>query len=265
MSERDVLAVAARALHERTTPDAGHSGDAARTRARVLLAASATRRRHVRVTALLVPVAAVLVISTAWAGVRGDLPRAWRALRSVIAGGDTRAAHVALAPSPVRAPRAASEHVTREPPVDAPRAPEAVPTFDVEDLPVALEPSPVAPRARTVASAATVDGADAAPSPADTPPEVEDELYAAAHRAHFVDHDPEAALRAWDAYLRAAPAGRLAIEARYDRALALVRLHRDDDARAALAPFAAGVHGAYRRAEARRLLDVMDAMGEPRR
>ena len=262
MSEQDVLAVAARALHERTAPGAGHAEEAARTRARVLLAACATRRRHVRVTAILVPVAAVLVLSTAWAGARADLPRAWREIRLVITGGDTRATHAGLAPSPAHAPRGAAERVTDEPHVEAPRAPEAVPTFDVLDLPAAAGPSPVTARALGAANAATPDAAHAALSPEDTPPEVEDELYASAHRAHFVDHDPEAALRAWDAYLRAAPSGRLAIEARYDRALALVRLHRDDDARAALAPFAAGVHGAYRRSEARRLLD---AMGEPRR
>jgi hypothetical protein len=265
MSERDLLAVAARALRERTTPDLCRSDDAARTRARVLLAAGATRRRRVRITALLVPIAAVLVLSTAWAGVRGDLPRTWRELRSVIVGEDTRATNVGRAPSRVPAPRAASEPVTAGAPhVDPPREAEAVPTFDVLDLPVAAAPSPVTARAPAVARAPIPGDADAAPPPEDAPPEVEDELYAAAHRAHFVDHDPEAALRAWDAYLRAAPAGRLAIEARYDRALALVRLHRDDDARAALAPFAAGAPGAYayRRAEARRLLD---AMGEPRR
>ncbi len=81
------------------------------------------------------------------------------------------------------------------------------------------------------------------------------ELYRAAHTAHFVDHDPTRALAAWDAYLAAAPNGQLAPEARYNRALSLVRLGRTGEARAALTPFADGVYGGYRKAEASALLE----------
>jgi len=63
------------------------------------------------------------------------------------------------------------------------------------------------------------------------------------------------ALTAWDAYLAAAPRGQLAPEARYNRALSLVRLGRIAEARAALAPFANGPAGGYRRAEAAALLE----------
>jgi hypothetical protein len=82
-------------------------------------------------------------------------------------------------------------------------------------------------------------------------------LYAAAHRAHFVAHDPAAALGYWDAYLARYPQGRFAPEARYNRALALVRLGRRQEAAAALAPFASGAYGDYRRSEARELLDAL--------
>src|SRR5262249_36964098 len=82
-------------------------------------------------------------------------------------------------------------------------------------------------------------------------------LYAVAHQAHFVARDPDAALRAWDAYLAAYPAGRFALEARFNRALTLVRRGRLDEARTGLPPFANGEAGGYRQREARELLDAM--------
>jgi hypothetical protein len=86
----------------------------------------------------------------------------------------------------------------------------------------------------------------------------EESLYATAHRAHFVDHDPSRALASWDAYLAAYPHGRFALEAQYNRALSLVRLGRTGDARAALVPFADGTIGGYRQREARELIDALD-------
>ncbi len=65
--------------------------------------------------------------------------------------------------------------------------------------------------------------------------------------------DAIAALRQWDAYLAAYPSGRYALESRFHRALDLVRLGRERAAYDALAPFAHGVHGGYRRDEARAL------------
>jgi hypothetical protein len=82
-----------------------------------------------------------------------------------------------------------------------------------------------------------------------------DALYREAHEAHFVRHDPAAALAAWDHYLAAAGSGgRMSLEARYNRAIALVRLGRRDEARQALEPFARGEYGGYRREDAARLL-----------
>ncbi len=81
--------------------------------------------------------------------------------------------------------------------------------------------------------------------------------YGAAHGAHFTAAQPERALAAWDGYLRAYPHGRFAPEARFNRAICLVRLHRFAPAAQALAPFAQGRYGAYRRTEAARLLDWM--------
>ena len=64
------------------------------------------------------------------------------------------------------------------------------------------------------------------------------------------------ALSGWNAYLQAAPGGRLATEARYNRAICLLRLGRDAEARQALEPFASGKFG-YRQNEARELLEEL--------
>ena len=85
----------------------------------------------------------------------------------------------------------------------------------------------------------------------------ESPLYEAAHEAHFVARDPARALVAWDAYLAKYPNGRFAPEAKYNRALSLLRLGRRDEGREALAPFADGVHGDYRRREAKKLRDAL--------
>jgi len=89
-----------------------------------------------------------------------------------------------------------------------------------------------------------------------------DEIYRQAHREHFVRRDYAAALALWDKYL-AGGGGSLALEARYNRAIALVRLRRHEEALAALAPFAAGEHDGYRQQEAQALLRMLHATGPP--
>jgi hypothetical protein len=99
-----------------------------------------------------------------------------------------------------------------------------------------------------------------APPQVEAPPSAEDTLYARAHELHFHGAAPADALAAWDAYLAAAPQGTFAIEARYNRALCLVRLGRLTDARTALEPFARGEvqPSGYRQAEAARLIERID-------
>jgi len=129
-----------------------------------------------------------------------------------------------------------------------------VPEIDASALRKATEP-PVSP------SFVAASRASAKRPVASQPPisAEEQSLYDTAHRSHFVDHDPAAAVRGWDAYLQAYPDGRFALEAQYNRAIALVRLGRRDAGRAALTPFARGAYGGYRRAEAQELLDALDA------
>jgi RNA polymerase sigma-70 factor (ECF subfamily) len=88
-------------------------------------------------------------------------------------------------------------------------------------------------------------------------------LYLRAHRAQFVAHDYEAALEAWNAYLVHARGAELVLEARFNRAIALAQLARVDEARQALAPFALGRYGEYRRHAAERLLLALPSAALP--
>jgi TolA-binding protein len=122
-------------------------------------------------------------------------------------------------------------------------------------------PARQAPAVAAVTAAPVTAHSASEPSAAESPPPPEDPsaaLFAEAHKLHFVHKDPARALAAWDAYLRAAPDGRFAPEARYNRALTLLRLGRNKEAREALEPFASGAFGTYRRDDARALLDALD-------
>ena len=83
--------------------------------------------------------------------------------------------------------------------------------------------------------------------------------YEDAHALHFDARDPGGAVEAWDRYLSRYPRGRFAPEARYNRALSLVRLDRRDEAIEALRPFARGSYGTYRRRESTELLEALGA------
>jgi len=115
-----------------------------------------------------------------------------------------------------------------------------------------------APRSSPPASEGSI-ATSGAPGASPAPPEDEGTLalYRKARKLHFVDQNPGAALAAWDEYLAAEPKGPLAVDARYDRALCLVRLGRKTEARAALQPFAQGTYGSYRQDEAKRLLEAL--------
>ena len=296
MSGDDLLARAAAALRASSTPesragtpDAAADVRAARTRANVLLAASARTRRR-KVMALVWPLAAALVLSTAWAGTHGGRARWGRVVSLFEAEHETAVtrgapgaadAHRSGATLPEGARHAPSHAESASPAIAiAPIAPIETGSAPVDALEAsrgdaanrAISPS-ISRRAGPARPPSTRAAASSASSVTGGPPEAlgassasdvaspetnAAALYAAAHRAHFVDRDPAAALIAWDAYLAAAPEGTLAPEARYNRGVTLVRLGRYDDARRALAPFAADT-GGYRAREAKRLIDVMEA------
>ncbi|MBK7584729.1 MAG: hypothetical protein IPI67_31645 [Myxococcales bacterium] len=243
----DILLAATRALrHEAST-----GTDAARfTRARVMASVHKRARRRGTRLAFLLPIAAVLVGSTAWGTASGRLPSSWQ--QASIAVGLTtppvsgelarsttwRTSLARLAAAPVVGPAVAVND-------------DGDPT---EDPSRAAKPS----RAAMAAKPERSSPARAAPSERATP-DPADNLYRVAHRRHFVDNDAAGAVAAWDAYLAAAPRGRFTLEARYNRALCLVRLGRRAEAQAALEPFAAGRFGGYRQRDASELSEALGA------
>src|SRR3954470_10799394 len=107
-----------------------------------------------------------------------------------------------------------------------------------------------------------VPAVDDAPAPG--PSDAEADAYGNAHRAHFDESSPERALAAWDDYLRRYPQGAFEPEARFNRAICLVRLRRFAQAERALRSFADGRFAGYRRAEAEQLLAwLRDRLASP--
>ncbi len=216
----------------------GESADAAATRRRILEVAHARARRRRRLVVLTAPMAAALVLSSAWAAVSGRLPRLV-ALLAESAPAPTDASHSARGDVGRNGLEQGNSQVASAP-LPAPSVP--APSLTETSAPPVLR---------------EVHSPQARGSAVDASAYAEESMYEAAHRAHFVTRDPAAALRGWDEYLAEYPAGRFAPEARYNRALTLVRLGRIEEARAALAPFAEGAYGGYRRAEAREVLDAL--------
>jgi hypothetical protein len=261
MSAEDRLRRAARSLRDEAgelTPN-----ETARTRARVMASLTVVQRRRNRAIFLLIPVAAVLAASFALAHEGVTLRRAWGWLADH-AGGAKEPARVETARPKMSAVEPAPENATSPETVVAPEvsalAPKSLPTATTAtSLRASRAPTPPAnasPPSSPPARSAAVE----APASSDETDAAGLALYRKAHRLHFVDHDYAASVAAWDDYLRSVPGGPLAVEARYNRALALVHLGRGPEARSALEPFALGrVEGGYRQAEASALLNALDA------
>lgn len=228
----DLLRRASEAL--RASHDGSHDR-AQETRARLIASARRARPRRRRALIAMLPLAAALAATAAWAGAAGRMSAVWQAVENLAVPAPTgqrsapaasavpiaRAKAAAFAPAPADTSATASESTS-----------EAVPAAK--------------PGGQATSSAARRDAGDA-----------EQSTYLAAHRTHFGGGDPGAALQAWDSYLREFPKGRFAPEARYNRALCLVKLGRNAEASQALEPFANGAYGGYRQAEAQSLREVL--------
>jgi hypothetical protein len=256
MSSNDPLLCAFEALRD------AHDGkpEGSRTRQRLLAEARRRRDSRYRVLHVLIPAAATLLVSAAWADSTGRLAP-WRAaVRKVLEPS-------ASEPDLVLPPRVGA---SRPPP------PTVVP---LDPPPIQSELHTAVPDERATAAEGAELRAPVVRAPEELPPpsrpplphapvrmsvqseqsqrptgDSEDALFAAAQAAHFAVHDASSALQAWDAYLAAFPHGRFELEARYNRAATLLRLGRDDEARTALIPFA---KGRYRAREARLLLQAL--------
>ncbi|HEX3475633.1 MAG TPA: hypothetical protein VHT91_11455 [Kofleriaceae bacterium] len=204
------------------------------TRLRVMRSLEARARSRHQLIGLATAVAILLGGTVSWALATGQVAGLWS---------------LALPPPPqppqpaVVPPRPVHRPVPQPPPQ---------PAMSIDPRPVQPElppPEAVPPPPRPVTAPRPV-----VPPGRAAPVEV---LYRRAHELHFHGGDPAAALAAWNTYLAAEPDGRFAVEARYNRALVLVRLGRHGEARAALAPFARGevAPAGYRQAEAEQLVE----------
>lgn len=260
----DSLERATRALRDETGEPELRSG---LTRARLLdSAARQGKRRGVRLRWVL-PFVLTFGASAALAQVTHQyFPAVWNAVMP-----DVLDRHV-----PDEAPvRRANDKARKarapelEPPehaVEAP-APEPVIEASIEDQPAppAQPPAPKAhgprlPAAHTVpqATAPAQEPPVLAIKPSAEPGEpAELSLFRRALKLH--DQKDPTAIGAWDDFLRVAPNSPLATEARYNLALALVRAGKSHQAKAALAPFARGDFGGYRKREANALLEALEA------
>jgi len=285
-----VVQRAARALREQVTGE--HRG-AGFTRARVINGLHRKRRRRWVHWILFSPALALLVGGSAWAQATQSWPTIWLTVQTVAArsvqllAGSAEDAEPPPAPKTLR--QASSASSAQSEPSVSPPSPPAPP--ESAALPAPAEPEtalvaehsmPRAKRSPTAASKAAPktkrktteeispvhDDRTSGPpfsgdsAPQNTLPITEagpDPENVAFRRAYDLQEraNHAAALQAHEDYLRQFPRGRFAPEARYNRAVLLIRLGRYSEARRALEPFVEGAYGNYRRTSARRLLEAL--------
>ncbi|MGE0791947.1 MAG: hypothetical protein AB7S26_40105 [Sandaracinaceae bacterium] len=161
---------------------------------------------------------------------------------------------------PPSAPPAAPGAPEPSPPLSRPPTPSPSPSVSPSrstSPPSASARSSARPD-RAVRARRAIEPPDPAP-PAPSEPELAvSPLYARAHELHFRGGHPADALRAWDAYLSATPDASdldLRPEARFNRAVCLVRLARRDDAERALGDIVTA--RGYRYRDAQRMLQSL--------
>jgi len=242
---RNPLDEAARSLREQTqgaklTPDESDAGLHLVLRG---VRTAARRRRAIRLVT--VQLCAVFVGFGAWAAGTGKLAQL---------SPFYEAPQIETLPTPPSRPRR-----TAAPPPVADVAGSvdddaqvAVPVPPVEEPPAQTTTRPVTSRRTSVPPQLSPVEPPVAPPLA--PPAVDPlSEYRVAYRTQFVDKDLERAVELWSRYLRLGDAV-LSVDARFNRAVALARLMRTNEARTELAPFADGEYGGYRQIEAQRIL-----------
>jgi len=206
--------------------DTQSAGDGGASRVAIVHRLAKRQQRRRGITFLVVVLGAGLLVPVAHAGWRQ-----WQAYRATREG--------QLVTVNADTPKAAKSPKTKRAESPAkPVAPTVVETPPVPATPAVVE-APVAPPA---------------PVRKVIPPVSEAALYGRAHDLHFRGGELDKALAAWSAYLVKFPNGQLAPEARFNRAICLVRLKRLDDAKVALADIAANAPSAHQREQASRLL-----------
>jgi hypothetical protein len=228
-----------------------HGGDADgdladATRERLVRSLEVRERHHRQLTALATVLVLLVGGTGAWAWSTGAIGRNF--------GGKPEE----VAPTPTPAPPPPARASTAPDARSWPSAPSEIPAPSPAHAPTHA-PAPV-PAPVIVPEPTPAPVPVPAPAPRLAQAEIE-VLYRRAHELHFRNADRAAALAAWDAYLAAEPHGRFSVEARFNRALVLVRLGRYAEALAALEPYARGeVEGGYRRSEAAALVDRLRSL-----
>jgi hypothetical protein len=239
----DLLKEATRALKQEAVGD--DAADGRFTRARVMASLHQGKLKRRTRLAFVLPIAACLAAGTAWGAATGRLPAMFHAISEAVSFSSKPSSSKTGSPgkSETQSSVPLIEQAQVPPRPDGLAAPAPAPASGTKPESAKVEPAGSAKPTPVLSSSVAFQDTDG-------------DLYRLAHEAHFASHDYARALAGWDAYLRAAPNGRLATEARYNRAICLLRLGRDTDARQALEPFASGKIG-YRQNEARQLLDEL--------
>lgn len=278
MSDFETLSAATRALREELSDAAANAVREREvvpqhTRARLMVSAHRARAGSRQRWFLGLPALLLLLGSTAFAAAGGHLgDRAQQAMAWIGLAQTPEpvppAAVTAASPArrQARIPETPASPAVSVEPVETPPPSAASSAADVVIAPATTATHSPAARARAaLASSATRLEASGERAPAGSSaaagaavdPDPALEVYTRAHQLHFREHAYAAAVDAYEAYLQRSPTGRFALEARYNRAICLVRAGRRAEARAALTSFALGTAGGYRQAEASALLEAL--------
>jgi TolA-binding protein len=250
---QDDLQAAFVALREETRPSGRGHGEGAATLDRVLRTSRARAKRRLFALKVGMPIAAVLIVTSAWAAASGRLHRP-----HAETGGSRSNGAATLPPSQLveRIEKIATASPSNQDSV-APQAMEvASPEASAPPTRERSTPTPVMrPPVRAVTALPPASAAIATSPVAPVPNLLAEDKQAfeSAYRIH-ASGAPAAAVAAWDGYLAAHPDGRFVPEARYARAVALARNGQKDAARDALREFA---NGEYRHDDAIKLLDKL--------
>lgn len=275
----DLLDTACESLREDTAPGS-ESGKA--TGRAVIEGLGRRRRRKDWAMASAVAFCVLFVAPTVWAHVTGRLDAIVAVLmnpppaQSASANDETPTRRQRTAPERVVAHADPLEDIEEPAPLLAEELSEELPEEQLPEPeePEIAEPEIVAPRRSAPAprrhreTPVQVDEVEVVedaeePDEEDVIDVEERELFSRAHRSHFDGGTSSEALRHWNEYLAAYPHGRFVPEARFNRALTLIRLGELARARGVLERFARGDFGAARRAQAAELLELIAADGEP--
>lgn len=266
----DELQRAFRALREETD---GASNDASDTLERVLITSHTVARRPFRAAKLWIPIAAVLIGSTAWAAASGRLDPLWSETSEppepapvLPALAMASAASVESLPTSMATlsiPDTASSIASSS--ALSMASAESVASAGPSVSPSALRTSSSSlPSASVARARGLTSGAAPSASVAVQNPLAADKAdFEAAYRVHASSSaqdsaSAQAAVVAWNQYLARHPDGRFVPEARYARAVALARAGHRNEAREALQSFAKGEPGSYRRDDALELLEAIE-------